>query len=157
MKAPTKLCQNLFEGEYSKVSENHQTYENFRVCNRSHAILLSAQGCAIDAIAKIGRVDRDTVSLWIDNWEEFGFDGLEDDERRGRAAIDCLGSRKSDSNSDAESAISASFGQINREIGKGISKFTLKRSIKKRLSVEKGKWKMKKELTAAHRFENLWR
>jgi hypothetical protein len=69
MKAPTKLCQNLFEGEYSKVIENHQTHENFRICNWSHAILLSAQSCAIDDIAKIDWVDRDTVSLWIDNWK----------------------------------------------------------------------------------------
>ena len=76
------------------------------------------KGCAIDAIARIGRVDRDTLSLWIDNWEEFGFNGLEDDERRGRAAIDCLESRKSGSNSDAESTISASFGQINHAINR---------------------------------------
>lgn len=87
MKVPTKFVKTLTEEESNRLIENHQTHENFRVRNRSHAILLSVQGFTIAEIAKICRIDRDTISLWIDNWEEFGFAGLEDGKRNGRPTI----------------------------------------------------------------------
>jgi hypothetical protein len=51
MKTPTKFVNTLSDQEHSKLIENHQTADNFRVRNRSHAILLSSEKFPIDEIA----------------------------------------------------------------------------------------------------------
>lgn len=134
MKVPTKFVKALSETEHSKLIENHQTSENFRLRNRSHAILLSGEQYSLAEIAKICRVDRDTVSLWIDNWNELGSQGLEDDERSGRPPLLTA--------SEQEKAVvialknpkfpSRQLSAIKREIGKEISPFTLKDLLKKK-------------------------
>lgn len=66
----------MSEEEMTKLVENHQTNENFRVRNRSHAILLSAQGYPIDEIAVICKAHRNAVSRWLERWKECGVDAL---------------------------------------------------------------------------------
>lgn len=134
MKVPTKFIKTLSQEEHSRLIENHQTNNNFRVRNRSHAILLSFEKYPIAEIAKICRVDRDTVSLWIDNWNKFGFKGLEDEEKTGRPLILTL--------EEQEKAVETAMKnpkfphrqleQIKRESGKEISRWTLKNLIKKK-------------------------
>jgi len=134
MKVPTKFIKTLSEEEHSRLIENHQTNNSFRVRNRSHAILLSFEKYPIAEIAKICRVDRDTVSLWIDNWNEFGFKGLEDEEKTGRPPILTL--------EEHEKAVETAMKnpkfpqrqleEIRGETGKEISKYTLKNLIKKK-------------------------
>lgn len=51
---------------------------------RAHAVLLSAQGYRLEQLAEIFDRNRDTVSTWLTNWEEYAFDGLNDEERSGR-------------------------------------------------------------------------
>jgi transposase len=51
---------------------------------RAHAILLSERRYSIDQIADIYQVDRDRVSEWVDWWEAFKFEGLDDAPRSGR-------------------------------------------------------------------------
>jgi transposase len=51
---------------------------------RAHGILLSSRGTAINEIATIYQVDRDTVSSWIKNWEQQGTESLYDKPRSGR-------------------------------------------------------------------------
>jgi transposase len=51
---------------------------------RAHAVLLSDQRYKLDDLARIFNRDRDTVSTWLTNWEEYAFDGLNDEERSGR-------------------------------------------------------------------------
>lgn len=61
-----------------------------RICRRAHAILLSAKGYKVDALADIFEVDRDTISTWLDRWEEgsgssdAAKERLEDAPRSGR-------------------------------------------------------------------------
>lgn len=38
----------------------------------------------IDQLADIFDADRDTISIWLTNWEEHAFDGLSDAARPGR-------------------------------------------------------------------------
>ncbi len=131
---PTKFVKTLSDEEHNKLLRNHQTSDNFRIRNRSHAILLSVEKFPIAEIAKICRVDRDTVSLWIDNWNEFGAAGLEDDEKPGRPSILSL--------EEQEKAVEIGLknpkfphrqlGEIKRETGKEISRFTLKNLLKKK-------------------------
>jgi len=134
MKIPTKFITTLSEEEHNKLIKNHQTSNNFRVRNRSHAILLSNSKYPIAEIAKICRVDRDTVSGWLDNWNEFKFKGLEDQEKTGRPLVLTL--------AEQEKAIEIGLknpkfphrglGEIKAETGKEISAWTLKNLLKKK-------------------------
>ena len=134
MKVPTKFITTLSEEEHNRLIKNHQTSNNFRVRNRSHAILLSGSKYPIAEIAKICRVDRDTVSGWLDNWNEFKFKGLEDEEKSGRPLVLTL--------AEQEKAIEIGLqnpkfphrqlNQIKAETGKEISAWTLKNLLKKK-------------------------
>lgn len=139
MKVPTKFVKTLSQEDLNKLIRNHQTNENFRLRNRSHAILLSGEKFPIAQIAKICRVDRDTVSGWIDNWNEFGEKGLADDEKPGRPPILTP--------AEQEKAVAIALqnpkfphrqlSEIKRETGKEISPYTLKDLLKKKTSVGK--------------------
>ena len=55
-----------------------------RQIHRCFGIILSSHGIKIDKISIILEVDRDTVSSWIDRWNETGIKGLTDRNRSGR-------------------------------------------------------------------------
>jgi transposase len=134
MNVPNKFVKNLSDEERKKLIENHQNHSNFRVRRRSHAILLSHQGSTREEIARICRVQRDTVSLWIDAWQEFGFQGLEDNRRSGRPPILTV---QEQAKAIAIALKNPKFphrqlSEIRRETGKQISKFTLKDLLKKK-------------------------
>jgi transposase len=96
--------------------------------------LLSFEKFPIADIARICRVDRDTVSLWIDNWNEFGEKGLADEEKSGRPPILTL--------QEQEKALEIALrnpkfphrqlSEIKKESGKEISQWTLKNLLKKK-------------------------
>jgi transposase len=69
--------------------------KTFRLRMRAHAILLSSKKYSIDAIADIYNVHRDTVSRWINNWEEKGVEGLEDAPKPGRPRVRPQSEKKS--------------------------------------------------------------
>jgi len=139
MNVPNKFVKILTEEDYNKLVENHQKSENFRVRNRAHAILLSFEKYPIDEIAAICGVHRNTVSRWIERWNEFGLKGLRDVEKDGRPPILNLEEQAR----TVEIALEnprfphRQLSQIKAETGKTISQYTLKRLIKKRLDLEK--------------------
>lgn len=51
---------------------------------RSQAILLSNEGLKLKAIATVCRVCRQSISMWIRDWKEYGIEGLLDKPRSGR-------------------------------------------------------------------------
>jgi transposase len=51
---------------------------------RAHSILLSHHGYSIPQIARLYEVDRRSVSLWLDRWQEAGLVGLYDRPHTGR-------------------------------------------------------------------------
>lgn len=51
---------------------------------RAHAVLLSSQGFSLELLASIFFVDRDTVSAWLDRFEEGGVAAVQDAPRPGR-------------------------------------------------------------------------
>jgi transposase len=132
------LSKRVSDEERKKLIENHQNHPNFRVRHRSHAILLSHQGSTREEIARICRVQRDTVSLWINAWQECGCKGLEDNKRSGRPPILTV--------EEQAKAIEIALrnpkfphrqlSEISQEMGKEISRFTLKDLLKKRLHLE---------------------
>lgn len=139
MNVPNKFVKILSEEDYTKLVGNHQKSENFRVRNRSHAILLSFQKYPIDEIAAICGVHRNAVSRWINRWNEFGLQGLCDVEKNGRPPILTLEEQVK----TVEIALDnpkfphRQLRRIKAETGKTISRYTLKRVIKKRLDLEK--------------------
>jgi len=139
MNVPNKFVKTLTEEDYNKLVENHQKSENFRVRNRAHAILLSFEKYPIDEIAVICGVHRNTVSRWIERWNEFGLKGLRDVEKDGRPPILTL---EEQARTVEIALLNPRFphrqlSRIKAETGKTISHYTLKRLIKKRLDLEK--------------------
>lgn len=134
MKVPTKFITTLSEEEHNRLIKNHQTNNNFRVRNRSHAILLSREQFPIAEIAKICRVDRDTVSGWLDNWNECQFRGLEDEEKTGRPPVLSLAEQAKAIETGLRNPKfpHRQLGEIKAETGKEISEWTLKNLLKKK-------------------------
>ena len=136
MNMPNKFVKVLSDKDYQRLLENYQTAANFRVRNRSQAILLSFQKYPVDEIARICRVHRTTIGIWIDKWN--AHQQLEDKERSGRPPTLNL--------EEQATAIEIGLknpkfphrglGEIERATGKEISQSTLKRMLKKRLSLE---------------------
>ena len=134
MNMPNKFIETLSDSEYNQLLENYQTSNNFQLRKRSHAILLSFQKYPIDEIAKICGAHRSTVGIWIANWNESGNKGLADGERSGRPPI----LTEEEQEQAFQTAMlnpkfpARQLGAIKSETGKEISKFTLKRLLKKK-------------------------
>ncbi len=79
-----KYVSPLTENEINGLENIRKNDPSPQVRDRAHYILLSDDGYKIDDIAGIFRVDRRTVSSWIDSWENSSFEGLCDKARSGR-------------------------------------------------------------------------
>jgi transposase len=135
MNMPNKFVENLVDTEYQKLLENYQTSDNFRLRTRSHAIMLSFQRYPIEEIASICGVHRNTVGRWINWWKEAGEAALSDAPKTGRTPILTV----------EEQAKAVEVGlqnprfphrelaEIERQTGKRISAYTLKRLLKKKI------------------------
>ncbi len=136
---PNKFIKTLSEEEHNKLVENRQTSDNFRVRNRSQAVLLSFQGYSIDDIATISQVHRTAVSRWINRWNELGLEGLADLNRKGRPKLLTIEEEEKVVKIALQNPRfpSRQMRAIVKETGKEISVYTLKDLIKKRLHLEK--------------------
>ena len=72
--------------EKTRLKEIRKTDSRYRVRDRAHALLLSAQGKKIKELAQIFEVDRDTISIWFNRWESEGYEGLSDAPHPGRGS-----------------------------------------------------------------------
>ncbi len=84
MKVPKKFVFSLSEDQTQSLESLMKSSPFWRVRMRAHFILLSSREFSIDEIADIYNVHRNSVSPWIDAWNESGIDGLEDLPRSGR-------------------------------------------------------------------------
>lgn len=83
MKVATKFVAPLTSEETHALTQVMDTTRKKRVRIRAHTILLSSQGIAIDQIAHLYQVHRNSVSSWLDRWAEEGLAGLPDRPRSG--------------------------------------------------------------------------
>jgi len=132
MKTPTRFIDELTEEQREELRELMKT-ANEQVRRRAHAVLLNSRGYSIDRIADIYEVDRDTVSHWLDHWEDDGTNGLHDREGRGRKPT--LNEKEQKQaikivEKDPRSS-KRSLTRIEEKTGKKISRDTLKRILKK--------------------------
>lgn len=79
-----KFVSVLNESEKETLEDLWHASPTFRVRQRAHCILLSAQGFRIPLLARIFNVDRDTVSACLERWKAQGIASLEDEPRSGR-------------------------------------------------------------------------
>lgn len=79
-----KFVTPLNEATCKQLQAIYQNDASFKRRLRAHAVLLSHRRYTIDHLADIFEVHRDTVSIWLTNWEEHAFDGLSDAARPGR-------------------------------------------------------------------------
>jgi len=82
-----KYVKSISEPIESTLIEAMRNISNYRARMRAHAILLSSRGFKIKEICKIYEVDRDTVSIWFDKWEQYGIVSIFDSYRSGRKKI----------------------------------------------------------------------
>lgn len=87
MKIPSKVVYPLNDGQINKLKEIMSHSDKPRVRQRAHAILLSSKSFTLNEIANIWEVNRDTVSNWLNRWEQFGLSGLDDQPRSGNPGI----------------------------------------------------------------------
>lgn len=78
-----KYVKKLSEDELNTLISMHENHPSQRVRKRAFGIILSNKGYPIQEIASILHVTRQTVSSWIDNWEQIGITGLYDNLRSG--------------------------------------------------------------------------
>lgn len=84
MKTPTKFVKPLTDEQRSRLEEIYKTDSRWRTRQRAQAILLSARKYSVDQLAALYECDRDRVSQWLDWWEQYQYEGLDDDPRSGR-------------------------------------------------------------------------
>ena len=139
MNVPHKFIESLSADDYDKLVEYHQSGANSRVRRRAHAILLSFQKRSVDEIAAIYQVHRNTVSRWIERWQERGLETLPDVKQAGRPPLLTL--------EEQAQAVKIALRnpkfphrhlqEILAETGKEISSWTLKRILKKKTTFGK--------------------
>jgi hypothetical protein len=81
---PMKFVTPLNEATRKQLERIYHDDTSFQRRRRAQAILLNNRGYKIDSLAAIFACDRDTVSAWLTQWEEYAFDGLSDAPRSGR-------------------------------------------------------------------------
>ncbi len=133
MKISTKFVTPLNNSQIQSLKNLHKNNQSARVRMRAHSILLNSKLFTVNEIAKIYSVHRDSVTSWINSWEESGVEGLFEKPRSG-APLKLTESEIEivkdiiKNNSQSPKIILA---KISEEIGKTICMSTLKRIIKK--------------------------
>lgn len=128
-----KFVQNLTDEIRQQLEDLYRHHASFALRQRAHAILLSAKGFTILQLQAIFTVDRDTVSVWITRFEQFGLDGLHDAPRSGRPPIYTEDEvRQLQTLIDAEPRqIKQAQAHLEQATGKASSTATLQRALKK--------------------------
>lgn len=82
----------LTSEQSQQLTQLYKTSTDHRERQRAHALLLSQRNYTIPDLADLFEVDRDTVSRWMDRWQEWLLKAnqplaLLDEPRSGRPAI----------------------------------------------------------------------
>jgi transposase len=134
-----KFVSRLTDEQRSQLQRIVETDPHARTRQRAHAVLLSDQGYSRGEIADIYQVKADTVSGWLAAWETRAFQGLYDAPRSGRpkALNEAERERAIDLIKESPRQLKRVIHQLRDELGKTVSRSTLKRVI----STAKGRWK----------------
>ena len=139
MKISTKFVTPLNKNQIQSLEHLLRNHLSARVRMRAHSILLNSKSFTVNEIAVIYDAHRDSVSSWINSWEESGIEGLFEKSRSGAPSKLTTSEIEIvkdiiEKNSQSPKIILA---KIAKKIGKTISMSTLKRIVKK----HKLRWK----------------
>jgi transposase len=134
-----KYVAPLTEIEIQTLHEMHSYHPTRRARMRAHSILFSHQGYSIPQIARLYEVDRRSVSIWLDRWQQAGLVGLYDEPHTGRPP------RLSEAEQHTAQQLLRQFpreikrvvAELAKATGKRVSPKTRKRLLKKTGSVWK--------------------
>ncbi len=79
-----KYVSALTAANQKALEDLHREGKTHRQRQRAHAVLLSSKGFALEQLADIFSADRDTISGWLDAWQDKGLSGLADAPKPGR-------------------------------------------------------------------------
>jgi transposase len=151
----TKFVQKLTDFQIGELKRLIESDADAQTRRRAQAILLSHKGRQIDDIGAIVDCHRNTVSRWIDQWNERSLDGLlrnpgqgrkptleEHEEKQVLAWLD-----------EDPRNLARLLAKIESDLGKSISRDTLKRLLKRHGKV----WKRMRASLAEKRDEEEFR
>jgi transposase len=84
MKSSTKFVSALSDAQRASLEQLYRQGSAHRLRQRAQAILLSARGSTLEQLAGMYEVHPETVSKWLDQWQERGVEGLADAPKPGR-------------------------------------------------------------------------
>jgi len=84
MKSCTKFVSALSDAQRASLQHLYRQGAAHRLRQRAQAVLLSAKGSTLQQLAGMYEVHPETVSHWLDQWQERGLDGLADAPKPGR-------------------------------------------------------------------------
>jgi len=144
-----RYVETLSEKDKEKLNSLLKEHTSHNVRRRAHSVLLSADGFQINEIARVYQIHRETVMNTFSRWEKDGIKGLYDSPRNGRPpdlsedeedkAVETL---KKDPRSTKKALV-----LIQKEMGKQISEWTLKRIAKK----HRLRWKRMRKISKKKR------
>lgn len=123
----------LSETELITLRHMYENHTSRRVRMRAFALILSHEAYPIQKIASMFDVSRQTVASWIDSWEKLGLRGLYDGPRDGRPSK--LSSEDEEfiqkQISDEPRSVKKIVALLDEDRGKQVSRWTVKRMLKK--------------------------
>lgn len=144
-----RYVETLSEKDKEKLNSLLKGHASHNVRRRAHSVLLSADGFQINEISRVYQIHRETVMNTFSRWEKDGIKGLYDSPRDGRPpglsedeedkAVETL---KKDPRSTKKALV-----LIQKEMGKQISEWTLKRIAKK----HRLRWKRMRKISKKKR------
>lgn len=84
MKSCTKFVSALSDAQRASLEQVYRQGSAHRLRQRAQAVLLSAKGFTLEQLASMFGVHPETVSGWLDRWQEHGLDALADAPKPGR-------------------------------------------------------------------------
>jgi transposase len=79
-----KFVSALSDAQRASLEHVHRYGSAHRLRQRAQAVLLSAKGFTLEQLAAMCEVHPETVSGWLNQWQERGLDGLADAPKPGR-------------------------------------------------------------------------
>jgi transposase len=83
MKTHTRFIAKLKKKEKNALNNFVNNSSSSRIRNRAHAVLLSSEGKNTTELTEIFGVHYQTISAWLDRWDNEGIQGMTDKSRSG--------------------------------------------------------------------------
>lgn len=143
MSRKKRYIENLTEQEIAALEQGRKAEGSYQLRDRCHAILLSFSGKTVPEIADIFNIHIQSVYSWFNRWESNGFLGLKNESGQGRKPKISIDNKEHSDIIEMAALKAIETGENIRDeiIEKiqpegGISQRTIRRLMKKKLSLE---------------------